>query len=148
VTLDRPSDDPQETFDRVLSESRRIKQWKLGLYFLGGLGLASHVPTVMRWALGRNRSLATAVFSNVGRFVPDKSLKRHERWRCGDAVLERISGVPPLRKLTRAAMIALEYAGELTLCLRCDPHTFDAAATRDLLTAMVEQVRETLRRGY
>jgi hypothetical protein len=61
-------------------------------------------------------------------------------------VLERIAGVPPLRKLTRAAAIVIEYAGETTLCLRCDPHYFDALHTRELLDSFAERIRASVSR--
>jgi Condensation domain len=139
-------ENPTRLLERVRGETTRIKEWKLGLYFLGGLAFAARVPLVMSWALKRNRSFATAVLSNVGRFVPDASPERRNfRWTCGDLELVRVTGVPPLRKLTRAAAIVIEYAGETTLSLRCDPHYFDAPQTRELLDSFVERVRETLR---
>lgn len=138
--------DPAKLLEQVRGETTRIKEWKLGLYFLGGLAFAARVPLLLSWALRRNRSFATAVLSNVGRFVPDTSpARRRERWTCGDLELTRAAGVPPLRKLTRAAAIIIEYAGELTLCLRCDPHYFDPSATRELLDSFAARLRQTLR---
>lgn len=137
--------DPRQLLDAVRRDMRRIKNWKLALYFLAGVTLARGMPPILRWALSRDRSFATAVLSNVGRFVPEASLARAERWTCGDLVLERIAGVPPLRRLTRAGMIVLEYAGETVLCLRCDPHLFTAGETRDLLGMVARRVRTTLR---
>ena len=95
----------------------------------------------------RERSFATAVLSNVARFSPDRSLGPDEKWRCGDLVLEWIGGVPPLRRLTRVGVIAIEYAGRLSLCMRTDPHFFDDASTRELLAELSEQVRESIRHG-
>ncbi|MEX0679044.1 MAG: hypothetical protein WD063_18365 [Pirellulales bacterium] len=141
------ADDPRKLLDVVRRETLRIKQRKLGLYFLGGLLFACRVPGMVPWSLRRNRSFATAVLSNVGRFVPDRALRRDGRWSCGDLVLDRVAGVPPIRKLTRVAVIVGEYGGETTFCLRCDPHFFDARETRALLSAFMERVRETLRRG-
>jgi hypothetical protein len=137
--------DPRELLDVVMRETRRIKEWKLALYFLGGLAVARKWPFVLRWALRRNRSFATAVLSNVGRFLPEASLAPLERWTCGDLVLTRIAGVPPLRRLTRAAVIVAEYSGATVLCLRCDPNLFTAAQTREVLSAFSRRVRETLR---
>jgi hypothetical protein len=132
--------------DVVLRETQRIKDWKLALYFLGGLAFASRLPWLLRWALRRNRPFATAVLSNVGRFAPEPSMAgREERWACGELVLTRITGVPPLRRLTRAAVIVAEYAGETVLCLRCDPHSFTSAQTHQLLNEFAARVRDTLR---
>lgn len=147
VTAGRSAgDEPTQLLATVHKEMQHIKNWKLGLYFLGGLEMASHLPSVLRWALGRDKAFATAVLSNVGRFAPAASKgRREELWQCGDLRLKRIVGVPPIRKLTRAAIIVVEYGGQTSICLRCDPHYFGRAETRDLLDAYVEQVRDTLR---
>ncbi|MEX0937830.1 MAG: condensation domain-containing protein [Pirellulales bacterium] len=144
VTDEGTAADDAGLLDVVLEETRRIKQWKLALYFLGGLALAGKFPSVIRWALRRNASLATAVLSNVGRFSPARSVRRGQKWTCGDLVLERVCGAPPIRKLTRAAMIVIEYAGQTTFCLRCDPHFFSAEQTRALLDAYVAQISQTV----
>ncbi len=140
-------DDPAAVLAKVREGTRRIKDWYLGLYFLGGLAFARRFPKVFARVMRGERSFATAVLSNVGRFSPDKALAPTEKWRCGELTLEWIGGAPPLRRLTRAAIIVIEYAGRLSLCLRSDPHFFDEATTRELLTALVEQVRESIRRG-
>jgi hypothetical protein len=141
-------DDPCKALAAVRKETRRLKEQMLALYFLGGLELAANVPGAVRWALGRNRSFATAVMSNVGRFCPETEASwAGDRWSCGELVLESIAAVPPIRKLTRAAAAVIEYAGRITMCLRCDPRFFDQTDTRALLEDLVTQVRQTLKRG-
>jgi hypothetical protein len=141
-------DDPRRLLETVSGQTRRMKQWKLGLYFLAGLSMACRLPAVLRWALRRNQSLATAVLSNVGRFVADRSHERPEDlWTCGELVLKHVTGVPPIRKLTRAAAIVIEYGGEIGLSLRCDPRFFNAEQTRALLGDFTGRVRQTLERG-
>jgi hypothetical protein len=140
-------DEPATVLEKVREETRRIKDWYLGLYFLGGLAFARRFPKMFARAMHRERSFATAVLSNVGRFAPDKSLAATEKWRCGELTMEWIGGAPPLRRLTRAAVIVIEYAGRASLCLRTDPHSFDEVATRELLTKLIEQVQESIRRG-
>jgi hypothetical protein len=140
------SEDPGQLLGVVREETRRIKEWKLALYFLGGLAFASVLPGVIGWAMRRKRCFATAVLSNVGRYFPDPAHKhRGERWQCGDLTLQWIGGVPPVRQLTSAAVIVIEYAGETSFCLRTDPCVFDMASTRRLLHELVEQVRKTIR---
>lgn len=143
----RPSDeaDPTRLLAAVKVQTQRIKEWKLGLYFLGGLELGSKIPALLRWALSRESSLATAVLSNVGRFVPEPGLARDQHWQCGELKLERVAGVPPVRKLTRAAVIVIEYAGRATICLQCDPHYFRREDARELLDRFMGRLRETLR---
>ena len=138
-------DDPQQLLDLVKGETGRIKDWKLALYFLGGLAFARNLPGVLPWAMRRRRSFATAVLSNVGRFVADPTNRdRDARWTCGDLTLDWIGGVPPVRELTRAAAIVIDYAGRTSLCLRTDPHYFDAVSSRKLLDALAARVRHTL----
>ncbi|REK19520.1 MAG: hypothetical protein DWQ37_00155 [Planctomycetota bacterium] len=144
VTDDGTATDDAALLEVVRSETHRIKDWKLALYFLGGLTLASGFRSAIRWVLSRNASLATAVLSNVGRFAPERSLKRGQKWTCGDLVLDRVCGAPPIRKLTRAAMIVIEYGGATTFCLRCDPQHFAASDTQALLDAFLGQVRRTI----
>lgn len=146
VTDDGDSgDNPAELLEVVREETRRIKEWKLGLYFLGGLAFARSLPGILPWAMRRRRSFATAVLSNVGRYSADPAQKgRGDRWKCGDLTLEWIGGVPPVRPLTSAAVIVIEYGGETSFCLRTDPKVFDMDGTRRLLDELVEQVRTTL----
>ncbi len=138
-------DDPRKLLEVVKSETGRIKDWKLALYFLGGLAFGKTIPGLLPWAMRRRCSFATAVLSNVGRFNADPTNRdRHARWTCGDLTLEWIGGVPPVRQLTRAAVIVIDYAGRTSLCLRTDPHYFDAVSSRKLLDALAARVRQTL----
>jgi hypothetical protein len=138
-------ENPAQLLEVVREETRRIKEWKLGFYFLGGLAFARSLPGLLPWAMRRRRSFATAVLSNVGRYFADPTQKnRGERWKCGELTLQWIGGVPPVRPLTSAAVIVIEYADETSFCLRTDPQVFDMDGTRRLLGELVEQVRTTL----
>src|SRR4029078_1433160 len=44
---------PQQRLAEVRQEMRRIKEWKLGLYFLGGFGLGRGLPGMMARVLQR-----------------------------------------------------------------------------------------------
>jgi hypothetical protein len=63
---------------------------------------------------------------------------------CGNVVLERVAGVPPIRPLTRSAMVVGEYAGEMIVIVRCDPRYFRPEDTRAFLEAYVQKLRETI----
>jgi hypothetical protein len=139
------TDDDHALLVDVKTETERIKDWKLAHYFLGGLAFGRRIPGLLRWALRRRRSFATAVFSYVGRFDPDPARpRRGARWVCGDLTLERVTGVPPVRPLTRAAVVAIEYAGRISICLRTDPFSFDASDRRALLDTLVSQTRRSI----
>ncbi|MGD9721267.1 MAG: condensation domain-containing protein [Pirellulales bacterium] len=140
---------PGPLLSAVHRETQRIKNWKQALYFLAGLAIGNRRPRLMKWALGRPRSLATVVLSYLGPALARTPLPRRDdgKLRCGNIVLEHIAGVPPVRPLTRASMVVLEYAGELTLGLRCDPHDFAPENTRELLQAFRSLTYETIRTG-
>ncbi len=77
--------DPVQLLRTIRDETAAIKRWRLGLYFLGGLAVASRQPGLLRWQLHRNRSLATAVFSNVGRVFARSPLRGSDgKLCCGD----------------------------------------------------------------
>lgn len=132
----------------VRRQMDQIKQWKLGLYFLGGLTFASKFKSLIPWALHRNRSFATMVLSNLGRIFTKTPLPRREgRLTCGDVELERLTGVPPIRPLTRGSFAIFEYGGEFTICLRCDPKLFRPRDCGELIDAYADRLRETARLG-
>ncbi len=148
-----PSVDLSRTADRaaVLREvnklMRQVKNWKLALYFLGGLAAAMRFGGLVRWALRRKRPMATVVLSYLGPALQQSPLPRRDDGKliCGNVVLEQMAGVPPVRPLTRASVVVLEYGGELTVGMRCDAHLFGPSDTRALLSALVAQIRETIR---
>ena len=86
------------------------------------------------------------MLSYLGRVLARTPLPRQDgRLVAGNVVLERVGGVPPVRPLTRAAIVVLEYAGEISISLRCDPHLFTPGDTRALLEIYVSQIRATIR---
>jgi hypothetical protein len=85
--------------------------------------------------------LATVVFSNTGdptrRFWVN--LPRHrDGLKCGNLVLTDVSGAPPLRKGTRAAVGVLTYQRQLRLCIRCDRKFMNATNSRLFLEHFAE----------
>jgi hypothetical protein len=132
----------------VHQQTDEIKKLKLALYFLGGLSAASNFRGVVSWLLHSNKTFATIVLSNVGQLFTQSPLPRDRgRLVCGGAVLERVTGVPPTRPNTRAAIAINQYAGETTVALRGDRHFFRREQTRALLDTYVARLRETARRG-
>lgn len=139
--------DAERLLARIHEETEAIKNWRLGWYFLGGLAAASGLPGVVPWFLRRNRSFATVVLSNLGRVLNRAPLPREGRKLvCGDVVLQRVTGVPPVRHLTRASMAVVTYAEETTFNLRCDPRLFSVEQTRQLLAGYVARLEATGRR--
>jgi hypothetical protein len=144
---DRECTDAARLLARIHEETEAIKNWRLGWYFLGGLAAASGIPGMVPWFLRRNRSFATVVLSNLGRVLNRAPLPREGRKLvCGDVVLQRVLGVPPVRHLTRASMAVVTYADETTFNLRCDPRLFTVEQTRQLLAGYVARLEATGRR--
>ncbi len=134
-----------QLLESVRAQTRRIKDWKLGLYFLGGLEIATGIGNVMPWALRRPKSLATMVTSNVGRMFADSPLPRDAgRLVVGNAVLEKIVAVPPLRPLTRGGMAIFEYGNEMVFCLHLDRQGFNRSDAEALISAYLRQLQATV----
>ncbi len=140
--------DPRELLRSIHAETTRIKQLRLGLYFVGGLRFGCHIPGLVRWSLRRKGSFATAVLSYVGRvFVRTRLPRQDGKLVCGNVVLQRVAGVPPVRPGTRASLAVILYGGSTSIHLRCDPHYFNAPQTQQLLGAYLDQIRQTIRQG-
>jgi hypothetical protein len=135
-------------FESIRRETEAIRQFRLGLFFIGGLAAAMQVPGAIPWALRRRRSFATIVLSNLGRILRRNSLPRRDgRLVCGQATLQRVAGVPPIRPLTRAAIAVLGYGDETTINLRCDPHLFGTPQAQQFLDEYVAQLARTAEAG-
>ena len=112
----RDCHDPVSLLQTIRTETAAIRRGRLGLYFIGGLGFASSVPGLVPWMLRRQRSLATVVVSNVGRVLAPSPLPRRDGLlQCGDTTLQRLTGVPPIRPGTRAALALVTYGRQTTL---------------------------------
>ena len=100
-------------------------------------------PRILKWSLDWKRNLATAILSNTG--DPTKQFhadfpRQEGKLRCGNLVLEDVSGVPPLRPGTNATVSIFTYRRNLKICLRCDPNQFSVAETQRLLDLYVENI--------
>jgi hypothetical protein len=85
--------------------------------------------------------LATVVFSNTGdptRRFWVKLPRSGDGLKCGNLVLADVSGSPPLRKGTRAAVGVLTYQRKLRLCIRSDRDFMNAAQAKLFLEHFAE----------
>jgi hypothetical protein len=123
--------DPRRLLEDIGAEMRAIRRDRLGLYFVGGLGAFCQVPGLIPFFLGRRHSFATAVLSFGGRLFAHSPLPRvGRRLAAGNVVVEQISGVPPIRPLTRAAIGIGIYDERMIINVRCDPRHFSRDDTR------------------
>lgn len=134
-------DDPQALIQGIRDEMDAVKKWRLPLYFIGGLSFAAQRPWLIRRMLRSNRSFATGVLSNAGRTLGRLPLEREDhKWLCGGCLLEKITGVPPVRPGTRVSIILAYYGHDTYVNLNWDPNEFDESAARLLLAAFVERL--------
>jgi hypothetical protein len=136
--------------ESIRREMQDIKRWKMGLYFIGQLGLLCVIPNGLKIFLSGKRCFASAVLTNVGdptrRF--SVAFKRNEgRSVIGNLLLDNIIGAPPLRPLTRLGIAITAYGGQLTVSAQCDWHTFDRAQTRKLLDLYIARIRQMIPDG-
>jgi hypothetical protein len=119
----------------VRAQTQRIKEERLALYFLGGLGAAFHVPGLVPWFLNRRACFATMVLSNVGRLFVHTPLPKNDVGQviAGGATLVRIGAAPPVRPLIRAALAVMQYGPEVTFNLRVDPSCLSHREGQQLL---------------
>jgi hypothetical protein len=117
-------------------EMHLIKRLGLGMTFLFTLAAARCSAGGIASLVRNQSTAATALFTNLGRVF-----RRHDRragrrtaarrsahLQVGDARLERVEGLAPLRRGTTIAVAATEYAGTLCFTLRHDPMAVTAAA--------------------
>jgi hypothetical protein len=120
------------------------KSTRSALRFMGGLAVAGGFQGMTEWFLNRKRAYATIVLSNMGRVLNVKQLpRRQRRIVCGDALLEQVSGVPPIRPLTHAAIAVAAYANEVSVNLQFDSKYFARAQASELLETYVARLKQT-----
>lgn len=128
--------DPENLLNLIRTDTLQIKNGTRQKSFMDGLTSAMATPAVLTFLLKRNVCLATSVLSNAGdpaRRFTCRLPKKLGKVSCDEFTLEGISGVPPLRRMTRCTLSSSIYGRKLTFSMRCDPHSFSLADSRNLL---------------
>ena len=126
-------------------EMRSVRLNRAGHRILDGIALADRVPGLLNLLLRPHVTLATAVFSNIGRV---STRLGDGTGRGPDALGERIPAlrevrpVVSLRPGTRAGFGLSRLRNTLTLTLRTDPRYLDREAAEALLAAVVGKVHD------
>ena len=138
-------DDQAALLKSLRDETLLIKRDQSGKRFVDAIMLGQRVPGLVKWLIGRNRCLATVILSNVGdpsrRFLA-RFPREGGKVRCGNVRLDSISGVPPLRPLSRSTLSIVTYGREFAINVRCDPNTFtldDANKFLDMFAARLAE---------
>jgi hypothetical protein len=127
----------------LAAETKAIRTWGLGMFFLDGLKHALRIPGALRFFARPGRCMATAVFSNLGdpqRRMNSKLPRTDGRLTAGNLVFQRLIGTPPLRSETRGAFLASMCGDELTLCALLDASAFDDAQARRFFDLWLQQI--------
>ena len=126
-------------------ETLQIKRDQGGKRFIDAIMLGMNIPGLINFLLGRNRCLATVILSNVGdpsrRFLA-RFPREGGKVRCGNIRLEQISGVPPLRPLSRATISIVTYGREFAINVRCDPRTLSQRDAKEFLDLFASRLAE------
>ncbi len=98
-------------------------------------------PRGMKMFLGLKSCLSTAVLANIGdirRRFSGRFPLNNGKWIAGNVLVDRLTGVAPVRPNTRAAVSIGEYAGELSISLRTDAAMINVADSQRFLHEFVE----------
>ncbi len=128
--------DDEKLLNLIRNDTLQIKNGSRQKSFMNGLTSAMSTPVVLQYLVRRNVCLATSVLSNAGdpaRRFTCRLPKSLGKVSCPEFTLEGISGVPPLRRMTRCTMSSSIYGRKLTFSMRCDPHSFSHADSTRLL---------------
>ncbi len=144
--LTRDCDSPDELLRGIQMETEFIRDRNASLYFIRSLEIARRIPGGIRGVARSRGCFATLLLSNLGdptrRFMA--SFERREgKLTIGDLRLERISGYPPLRPLTRAGIVICTYPDQLSIGLRYDPHDLSADDGRSFMNGFVQQLEHS-----
>ncbi len=134
-----------ELLGGLRGETDAILKYRLSLYFIGMLAVAQRWPFLMSWGLRSKRCFATAVLTNLGdptRRFSARFPRTDGRIHVGNLLLDDITGVPPLRPMTRAVFSITTYANRLTISTMCDGTVMTRDDARGLLDCFVSRTRE------
>jgi hypothetical protein len=122
-------------------EMKLCKKWRLGLTMIRYMQAYRAFPGGLRRLLPKDRCLATTVLSNFGDATRRMSLPRRDgRIVAGNAMLEDIAIVPPIRPLTHATFCANFYAGRLNASVQFDPAKLSSEDGQELLRQFTDRV--------
>ena len=148
VFIDRPvaaCGDPDRLLEGIHREMDQVKSLQLGLILVLSLRALKALTGSLSLAAWAGRCRATTVLTNLGEFFDKTPLPRDgRRIVLGDAVLESIDLLAPLRPYTCGSFAVFRYAGQTSVTLHYDPRTLNTLQAEDLLDSFVQQVRRSL----
>jgi NRPS condensation-like uncharacterized protein len=146
--LGRDMENPQRLLDSVHRQMSLIKRLHLGLTFVLSLQVCRWLPGGLHRMTRASRCAATGVLTNMGAVLDRCPLPYQEgRLVAGDAVLQSMDALAPLRPLTCAAIAVLVYAGRVHITLHYDSRVLTATNACELIDDFAARVRQSTGAG-
>ena len=142
------SENSNEFLENIAKETSLIRKWQLGSVFVDVLRRASKIPGLLFAGTRLSTRFSTLVLSNLGnpirRFRSRFPTQDDGKLVCGDLIVDRIVGVPPIRPGTRGALALFTYRNNLDITFHGDPHWFSRKDGEEFLFRYLEQIEKTL----
>lgn len=133
------------TLGSINYEMKAIQNWKLSSTFRGILKVMQYRPKILRNMLAKPKCRATALFTNLGDFYQRLPLERVEGGvRVGDAVIEKIELMAPVRSLTPIAVSAFRFLDRQQVSLHYDPWQISEESVKQIGEHLQQALRRTL----
>lgn len=140
----RPRSTPRKLLTSIRIDTLFIKKLRLAVVFTWVLEVLHAIRGGYQWLLGGEDCLSTAVLSNLGVRFHDLPLGYlGDRVIVGDAMLDTIDFLPPIRRGTNAAIGVVTYAGEMMLTLQYCPSALNRDLAGEMLNLFAEQIART-----
>ncbi len=138
-------DRPEDLLDSIREETAAVRRGRLSLYFTGGLA-AVQSAGVLRWLLQGPFCFATAVLTNLSepmRRFAGQFPQTAQGLLVGNVVYLGITGIPPVRRRTRAVFGIFNNPNRFTINLKWDPRSYSALDAEQLLAEYIAQLHAT-----
>jgi len=137
--------DPEALLASIHREMQAIKDLRIGLFLMFSMQLVKMLAGSLRLLARDDRCTATCVLSNLGSPLAHTQTAKRDGWMVlGDAVLEDVEMIAPVRPYTCANLCVFEYLGRLWFTLHYDPRPLTQSQAEDLLQTFLRCVRAVM----
>lgn len=140
-------DDPVALLKSIAAETTQIKHAQTGKDFIDALTGAESVPWALPLVLHRGWCLSTTLLTNNGdpaRRMNARLPRKGGKLAAGGLIVERFSGVPPIRDKSYLAIAAMTYARQLTINARFDPNHYGDQQSEEMLETYIGRLKEVI----
>lgn len=143
----RPGDckDRFELVKSVRDDTNEIKNKNTGADFLEAIAKGFKYSWLIPFIVSKRTTLSSAVMSNVGdptRRYTCRLPRKKGDVTCGNLLLERVGGSPPLRPNTRAAWAITTYRRKFSVSVRLDPYLYDQEDAEQMMGMYINGLRK------